>query len=211
MRTQLFALPLKSVVAILAIAATGSLISLPASATSCTDNAAKPEKTVSQVGNTNNSVVVPVVAETSTSASTKATTTGTIVDIASSNNSFDTLVAAVKAAGLVDVLSGQGPFTVFAPTDEAFAALPKGTLESLLKPENKEKLQKILTYHVVPGAVLSSSIQPGQVNTVQGKPVTLKTKGNKVKVNDATVTTADIKASNGVIHVIDRVILPPDL
>lgn len=211
MRTQLFALSLKKVVAVLAIAATGSLMSLPAVAKSCPNAAAKPAKTVSQAVNSAGSVVVPVTTETSVSTGTKANAAGTIVDIAASNASFDTLVAAVKAADLVEVLSGQGPFTVFAPTDEAFAALPKGTLEALLKPENKEKLKRILTYHVVPGAVLSTAIKPGQVNTVEGKPVTLTTKGNKVKVNNATVTTADIQASNGVIHVIDRVILPPDL
>lgn len=210
MRTQLFALSLKSVAALLAIAATSSFITLPADAKTCS-SAAKSEKAVSQTVNNPGSVVVPVTTDRPVSSATKATASGTIVDVAASNASFKTLVAAVKAAGLVEVLSGKGPFTVFAPTDAAFAALPKGTLESLLKPENKAKLQKILTYHVVPGAVLSSAIRPGQVNTVQGKPVTLKTMGNKVKVNDANVTTADIKASNGVIHVIDRVILPPGL
>jgi uncharacterized surface protein with fasciclin (FAS1) repeats len=209
MRTQLFAPSLKQIAALLTIAIVGSLVSVPAEAKTCS-SAAKAAQTKVQPVSTTNTVVVPVTAE-QPAAATKATATGTIVEVAASNASFSTLVAAVKAAGLAEVLSGKGPFTVFAPTNEAFAALPKGTLEMLLKPENKAKLQKILTYHVVPGAVLSSSIKPGQVKTVQGKPVTLNTKGNRVKVNEANVVTADIKASNGVIHVIDRVILPPDL
>lgn len=212
MSNQLFASSLQKVVALVAIAAFSSLSALPAAAKSCPGEANKTTKAVSQTVNTSaSSVVVPVVNQPTASAETKATTTGTIVDIAASNGSFKTLVAAVKAAGLVEVLSGKGPFTVFAPTDAAFAALPKGTVEALLKPENKAKLQQILTYHVVPGSVMSTAIKPGQVNTVEGKPVTLSTKGNKIMVNNANVTAADIKASNGVIHVIDKVILPPGL
>ena len=133
----------------------------------------------------------------------------TVVDIAASQDSFKTLTAALKAAGLEEVLQGKGPFTVFAPTDEAFAALPEGTVEELLKPENKDKLVKILTYHVVPGAVTSTSLKAGEVATVEGSPVTIQL-GESVKVNDARVVTPDIKASNGVIHVIDKVILPPN-
>jgi len=147
----------------------------------------------------------------SADASSRVAQSNTIVDIAASNDSFSTLVQAVQAAGLVETLSGKGPFTVFAPTNEAFAALPPGTLEELLKPENRAKLQQILTYHVVAGAVESSDIQPGEVETVEGSPVTLAIVDGKVTVNDATVTTADIQASNGIIHVIDRVILPPNL
>jgi uncharacterized surface protein with fasciclin (FAS1) repeats len=142
---------------------------------------------------------------------TKATNAGTIVDVASANGSFKTLVAAVKAAGLVETLSGKGPFTVFAPTDEAFAALPKGTLDKLLKPENKKTLKKILTYHVVSGEVTSKAIKPGAVKTVEGSPVTVTVKNGSVKVDKASVVKADVKASNGVIHVIDKVILPPGL
>jgi uncharacterized surface protein with fasciclin (FAS1) repeats len=138
-------------------------------------------------------------------------TMGTIVEVASSNASFETLVTAAKAAGMMDVLSSQGPYTVFAPTNEAFAALPKGTVEALLKPENRAKLRKVLSYHVVSGAVESSAIKPGQVKTVEGKPISLRMMGSKIMVNDANVTSADIKASNGVIHAIDKVILPPDL
>ncbi|MBM0741854.1 fasciclin domain-containing protein [Phormidium sp. CLA17] len=140
-----------------------------------------------------------------------AAKTNTIVDVASGNQSFSTLVTAVKAAGLVETLSGKGPFTVLAPTNEAFNAIPKATLESLLKPENKAKLQKVLTYHVVPGTVLAKDVKAGSVKTVQGSPVTVKVQGGKVMVNNANVTKTDIKASNGVIHVIDKVLLPPNL
>jgi len=132
-----------------------------------------------------------------------------IVDLAVSQDFLSTLVAAVKAGDLVDVLKGDGPFTVFAPTNEAFAQLPAGTVESLLKPENKEKLVKILTYHVVPGKVLSSDLKNGQMaKTVEGSSVKVTLKDGKAMINDATVVNADIMADNGVVHVIDKVILP---
>ncbi len=135
-----------------------------------------------------------------------------IVDLAVGSDNLKTLVAAVKAGGLVDVLKGDGPFTVFAPTDEAFAALPKGTLEMLLKPENKDKLVKILTYHVVSGKVMSTDLSNGQkAATVQGDKVAVSIGGGNVKINDAKVVAADVKAKNGVVHVIDKVILPPNL
>ena len=162
-------------------------------------------------------VSVPAFAEHNQSApisekaDTNKTTVGTIIDVASSNSSFKTLVTAIKAAGLVETLSGQGPFTVFAPTDAAFAALPKGTLAKLLKPENKATLVKILTYHVVPGAVYAKDIKPGAVKTVEGQPVNIKAKKGVVSVGNAQVTKADVKASNGVIHVINKVPLPPDV
>ena len=131
-----------------------------------------------------------------------------IVDTAVAAGNFTTLVAAVEAAGLVDTLKGEGPFTVFAPTDEAFAALPAGTVEDLLKPENKDKLASILTYHVIPGKVMSSDLTEGmKAATVQGDEVTITLDGG-AKVNGANVTTADIEATNGVIHVIDAVIMP---
>lgn len=132
-----------------------------------------------------------------------------IVDTAVSAGSFSTLVAAVQAAGLVDTLKGDGPFTVFAPTDEAFAALPEGTVESLLLPENKDQLVAILTYHVVPAKVMSGDIagKRAKVLTVQGDRLSVNAR-NGVKVNGAEVIQADIEASNGVIHVIDEVILP---
>lgn len=131
-----------------------------------------------------------------------------IVDTAIDAGSFGTLVAAVKAAGLVETLKGEGPFTVFAPTDEAFAALPDGTVEDLLKPENKDQLTAILTYHVVPGKVMSGDLSDGMMaTTVEGSDLTIST-DDGVMVNNATVTTADIEASNGVIHVIDSVLMP---
>lgn len=133
-----------------------------------------------------------------------------IVDTAVSAGNFNTLVAAVQAAGLVETLKGEGPFTVFAPTDEAFARLPAGTVEDLLKPENREQLQAILTYHVVPGKVMSSDLvgKATTATTVQGGEVDIDATGSAVKVDEATVTQADIAASNGVIHVIDAVIMP---
>lgn len=131
-----------------------------------------------------------------------------IVDTAVSAGSFGTLVTAVQAAGLVDTLKGDGPFTVFAPTDEAFAALPNGTVEELLKPENKAQLVSILTYHVVPGKVLSTDLSNNMVaTTVQGSDLAILTQGG-VTINGAKVISADIATSNGVIHVIDAVILP---
>ena len=132
-----------------------------------------------------------------------------IVETAVAAGSFKTLAAALNAAGLVDTLKGPGPFTVFAPTDEAFAKLPAGTVEDLLKPENKAKLVAVLTYHVVPGSVTSSQVvKLTSAKTVQGQSVTISAKDGKVKVDGANVAKADVMASNGVIHVIDSVILP---
>ena len=132
-----------------------------------------------------------------------------IVDTAVGAGSFGTLVAAVKAAGLVETLKGDGPFTVFAPTDEAFAKLPAGTVESLVKPENKDKLVAILTYHVVPGKVTSADVvKLSSAKTVQGSSIDIAVKDGKVKIDGATVVKADINCSNGVVHVIDSVILP---
>ena len=135
---------------------------------------------------------------------------GTIVDIAAGTDGFATLVAAADAAGLIETLSGEGPFTVFAPTDDAFAALPEGLVDALLLPENKDVLTKILTYHVVPGTVMAADIVDGDVATVEGQTVTLSTMDG-VKVNDSTVIQADIVADNGVVHVIDAVIVPADV
>ena len=135
---------------------------------------------------------------------------GDIVAVASEAGSFSTLVAAVQAAGLVETLQGEGPFTVFAPTDDAFAALPAGVLDKLLLPENQDVLVKILTYHVVAGKVMAADVTAGEVATVEGQNITLATDGG-VTVNGANVVTADVEASNGVIHVIDAVILPPDV
>ena len=132
-----------------------------------------------------------------------------IVDTAVANGNFKTLVAALGAAGLVTTVSGPGPFTVFAPTDAAFAKLPAGTLENLLKPENKDELTSILTYHVVAGKVMAADVvKLSQAKTVNGKMLMVKVHGGNVMINDAKVTSTDIAASNGVIHVIDSVVLP---
>lgn len=133
-----------------------------------------------------------------------------IVDIAASSDFLSTLVAAVKAGELVEILKSDGPFTVFAPTNEAFMALPEGTLESLLKPENKDQLVAILTYHVVPGKIMSTDLSDGQkAKTAQGSNVNISVSSMGVKINNAKVTNADIEASNGIVHVIDQVIIPP--
>ena len=132
-----------------------------------------------------------------------------IVETASSAGNFNTLAAALDAAGLIDTLEGDGPFTVFAPTDAAFEALPEGTVEMLLKPENKEKLTAILTYHVVAGKVMSSDVVGiDSATTVNGADIDVMVSGSDVMLNDAKVTAVDISASNGVIHVIDKVLLP---
>lgn len=131
-----------------------------------------------------------------------------IIAVASSAGDFNTLVAAVKAAGLVETLEGPGPFTVFAPTDEAFSKLPKGAVEDLLKPENKEKLVSILTYHVVAGKIMAADVKTMKVKTVNGKELDAKVKNGAVTVNNAKVVKTDLAASNGVIHVIDTVLLP---
>jgi len=136
---------------------------------------------------------------------------GTIVDVASGNPDFSTLVAAVQAAGLAETLSADGPYTVFAPTDAAFEALPAGVLDALLLPENKDVLTQILTYHVVAGEVMSADIEPGKVPTVEGEDLTIKVADGTVTVNGATVEAADVEASNGVIHVIDEVLVPPNV
>lgn len=151
-------------------------------------------------------------AATSVSAGTygdKAAAPGTIVAVAAANPDFETLVAALKAAGLVDTLNGAGPFTVFAPTDAAFAKLPPGTLEDLLKPENKAKLAAILTYHVVAGKVLAAdAVKLDKATTVNGADADINVMGSTVTIDGAKITATDIAASNGVIHVIDTVMLP---
>ncbi len=147
---------------------------------------------------------VALVAGTSVQAQQKD-----IVDTAVAAGSFKTLAAALQAAGLVDTLKGNGPFTVFAPTDEAFAKLPAGTVEDLLKPENKAKLTAILTYHVVPGKVMASQVTSlKEAKTVNGQSVKISTMGGSVMIDNAKVVKADVAASNGVIHVIDTVLLP---
>ena len=129
-----------------------------------------------------------------------------IVQTAQDNGSFNTLVVAIKEAGLVETLKGKGPFTVFAPTDAAFAKIPKDQLDAVLK--DKAKLTKVLTYHVVPSTVLAKDVKPGMVKTVEGQSITIKAEGGKVMADNAVVTMTDVKADNGVIHVIDTVIMP---
>jgi uncharacterized surface protein with fasciclin (FAS1) repeats len=131
-----------------------------------------------------------------------------IVAVAAGAGSFNTLVAAVKAADLVETLQSAGPFTVFAPTDEAFAKLPEGTVEDLLKPENKEKLAAILTYHVVPGKVMAADVRTMKAKTANGQELSITVADGKVMVDNANVVKTDVEASNGVIHVIDAVVLP---
>ena len=142
---------------------------------------------------------------------TPGTQNQTLLSLAESSPNFKTLTAALKAAGLTDALQGQNPLTVFAPTDAAFAKLPQDAVRDLLKPENKEILLKLLTYHVVNGTVLSTDLSSGEVQSLEGGAITVKVGSNGVMVNDANVVQADIKGSNCVIHAIDQVILPPDL
>ncbi|HHP7245217.1 MAG TPA: fasciclin domain-containing protein [Elainellaceae cyanobacterium] len=134
----------------------------------------------------------------------------TVVSVAASDESFSTLAQAIEAAGLTETLSSEGPFTVFAPTNEAFEALPEGTLDQLLMPENQDLLTQILTYHVVPAEVTSAEVTAGDVETVAGPAINITTDG-AIMVNEAMVVTPDVQASNGVIHAIDQVLLPPDV
>jgi uncharacterized surface protein with fasciclin (FAS1) repeats len=135
----------------------------------------------------------------------------TVVDIAMSDERFSTLVTAVDTAGLVETLSGEGPFTVFAPTNEAFGALPEGTVSDLLQPENRDRLTTILQYHVVSGATMSSDLEDGmEVETLAGETLTVSIEEGTVMVGEATVLTPDVEASNGVVHVIDTVLMPPE-
>lgn len=143
-------------------------------------------------------------------AAQHASTPGTIPQVAKAAGQFTTLLAAVDAAGLTETLLGKGPFTVFAPTDEAFAKLPAGTVQDLLKPENREKLRTILTYHVVAGRVTAAQARTvSRAATVAGPDLRITQRNNELRINDATVRMADIAASNGIIHVIDGVLLPP--
>jgi len=156
----------------------------------------------------------PSAPSTAMASETKPTSDQTIVEVASANPDFSTLVSAVQAAGLAETLSGTGPFTVFAPTNEAFAELPPGTLDSLLMPANKQQLADILTYHVVSGKVMADDVTAGAVKTVNGDEFTVGIEGSAVLLTDgqgnkAQVVATDVPASNGVIHVIDAVLLPP--
>ncbi len=153
-------------------------------------------------------LLVGSLALTHTASAVDASAPKDIVSVAVGAGKFNTLVAAVKAAGLVETLQGKGPFTVFAPTDEAFAKLPAGTVESLLKPENKAKLAAILTYHVVAGKVMAADVKTMKAKTVNGQELSITVDDGKVMVDSAKVIKTDVAASNGVIHVIDSVVLP---
>lgn len=179
-------------------------------ATDTTEDPAAQTETVEVPDETATTEAIATEGTETTATPATSETEATIVEIASGDSTFSTLVAAIKAAELAETLSAEGPYTVFAPTDEAFAALPEGTVEELLKPENKDQLVQLLTYHVVPAKVLSTEIQPGAVETVQGEPLEIAVDAdtNTVKVNDATVVKTDIVGSNGVIHVIDAVVIP---
>jgi len=164
---------------------------------------------VAACGDDKDSAPVTTAAPVETGAPAEA---GDIVAVASGNPDFSTLVAAVQAAGLVETLQGPGPFTVFAPTNDAFAALPAGLVDKLLLPENKDVLVKILTYHVVSGKVMAADVKAGDVPSVEGSNITVAVDGGKVSLNGSSnVVATDVPASNGVIHVIDAVILPPGL
>jgi uncharacterized surface protein with fasciclin (FAS1) repeats len=178
-----------------ALAATMALACSPALAKPCADAAGRA------------AAWTPAVHHTAASTPAKR---GDIVDVAVGAGQFTTLVAAVQAAGLVDVLKGAGPFTVFAPTDAAFAKLPGGTVESLLRPENRARLQAILTYHVLPGRVAAGDLAGRRLSpaTVEGRTVSVDGRDG-VRVNGARVVTADVMASNGIVHVIDTVLMPP--
>lgn len=184
--------------ALVAVAAAAAL-TLAACSSSSDEATSEPSVSASEVA-----------AEESGDMAADPAAAGTIVDVATAAGQFSTVLAAAQAAGLVDTLNGEGPFTVFAPTDEAFAALPAGLVDALLLPENKDVLTKILTYHVVPGTVMAADVTDGEVATVEGQNVTLST-ADGVTVNGAKVIQADVVASNGVIHVIDGVIIPPDV
>lgn len=136
---------------------------------------------------------------------------GTVVDVAASEQSLSTLTTVIQEAGLTETLQQDGPYTVFAPTDQAFAEIPEETRERLLQPENRETLRQILSYHVVPGQLAANELESGQIATAAGEPVNVQVDqaANQVRVNDATVTQPNLQASNGVIHIVDRVILPP--
>lgn len=177
----------------------------------CTGGAAAVEETAPAEAMDSEAPAESMESESMEDSSDASAVEGTIVEVASANDSFKTLVAAIKAAELAETLSGEGPFTVFAPTEEAFAALPPGTVDTLLKPENKDTLIKILTYHVVPAKAVSTDLESGDVTTVAGDPVKVTVESGAVTVNNANVVQADVMGSNGVIHVIDKVLLPPDL
>jgi uncharacterized surface protein with fasciclin (FAS1) repeats len=194
--------------ALFSVMSAGSLVALSACGQPSVDNTTAPQTAATPA---NLPTAAPPIAQTPTTP-TASKNLAQLAQSASTQGSFTTLSRAVQAADLTKQMAEQGPYTVFAPTDAAFAALPKGTVDNLLKPENKQQLVKLLGYHAIPGQVTSSQLTSGQVKTVEGSPVTLKVNTNTstVTVNGAKVIQADIPASNGVVHVVDKVILPPN-
>lgn len=194
--------------ALFSIMSAGSLLALSACGQPSVDNTTAPQTAATPA---NLPTAAPPIAQTPTTP-TASKNLAQLAQSASTQGSFTTLSRAVQAADLTKQMAEQGPYTVFAPTDAAFAALPKGTVDNLLKPENKQQLVKLLGYHAIPGQVTSSQLTSGQVKTVEGSPVTLKVNSttSTVTVNGAKVIQADIPASNGVVHVVDKVILPPN-
>jgi uncharacterized surface protein with fasciclin (FAS1) repeats len=189
------------------------LIAAVATATVLLTACSEEDSTPSSSDDMSTSSSSPAAEGSSAAADESAASAETITDIVAANPDFSTLLTAVQAAGLGETLAGEGPFTVFAPTDEAFAKLPPETLQTLLEPANKDQLTAILTYHVVPAKVMAADVQAGEVTTVNGDPFTVAAEDAGVQITDgqgntATVTTADIEASNGVIHVIDSVLQP---
>ena len=171
----------------------------------------QPATEIPPVKPTQPATEIPTVKPTPTTPITEIKETRNLIVLANADGSFKTLIKALTAAGLTETLQGDGPFTIFAPTDAAFAKLPQDAVRDLLKPENKEILFKVLTYHVVSGKVLSSDLKSGELKSLQGDPISIKVNSNGVQVNDAKVTKADIQGSNGVIHQIDTLILPPSI
>lgn len=181
-----------------------AILMLSLAASCASDTANSPTSTAPSATPTPSPTITP------TGPTTK---TANIVEVAASNASLKTITAAIQAAGLTSTLQGKGPFTVFAPTDQAFASIPAATRQRVLQPENRDTLARILSYHVIPGELTSSQLQSGKVKTVEGKTVDIQVNqaAKQVTVNEAQVTQPDIRASNGVIHVVDRIILPPGI
>ena len=171
----------------------------------------QPATEIPTVKPTQPATEIPTVKPTPKTPITEIKETRNLIVLAKANGSFKTLIKALIAAGLTDILQGDGPFTIFAPTDAAFAKLPQDAVRDLLRPENKQILRQVLIYHVVSGKVLSSDLKSGELKSLLGDPITVKVNSNGVEVNDAKITKADIQGSNGVIHQIDTLILPPSI
>lgn len=195
-----------------AVVGVGSLFTLTACSQPTSNNTSSPPSAEAPANESASQPTSPTTGEVPTGESSTKTVAEWSQD-ASNQGSFKTFTQAMQAAGLSDKLTKQGPYTVFAPTDEAFAALPQGTVQKLMQPENKSQLVQLLSYHVVPGQVTSSQLSSGEVATAEGEPVKIKvdSASSDINVNDAKVIQADIPVKNGVVHVVDRVILPAEM